>query len=386
MNIEIIPKKLSGTITAPPSKSVAHRALICAALANGKSTLKISGFSDDIKATVRCVEQLGVRVEISGENVTVVPPLKIPEKAVFDCGESGSTLRFFLPVAAALGIESVFTGSERLFERPVAPLLDELEKHNVRCGRAFPLTVSGKMQGGDFTITGEISSQFVSGLLLAMPLCGGRLKVSGELVSKPYVDMTVGVMKQFGIEIGNNFEIKKQTYYKNNFCVEGDWSNAAYFLPLGVTVKNLNENSTQGDKKILEILKNFPSEIDASDTPDLVPLLAVIAADKKGKTVIKNVDRLRHKESNRILSTVSLINSLGGKAEETKNEIIITGVEKLCGGTVDSFNDHRIVMAAAVAAVKCAGKVTIKNAEAVSKSYPDFFDVYNSLGGAAYVV
>lgn len=386
MNIEIIPKKLSGTVTAPSSKSVAHRALICAALADGKSTLKISGISDDIKATVRCVEQLGARVEISGENVTVVPPERIPEKATFDCGESGSTLRFILPVAVALGIESIFTGSERLFERPVAPLLDELKNHNVRCGRAFPLTVSGKMQGGDFSITGEISSQFVSGLLLAMPLCGGRLKVSGELVSKPYVDMTVGVMKQFGIEIGNNFEIKKQTYHKNNFCVEGDWSNAAYFLSLGVTVKNLNKNSTQGDKKILEILKNFPSEIDASDTPDLVPLSAVIAADKKGKTVIKNVSRLRHKESDRILSTVEMINALGGKAEETKNEIIITGVEKLCGGTVDSFNDHRIVMAAAVAAAKCTGKVTIKNAEAVSKSYPDFFDVYNSLGGAAYVV
>lgn len=386
MNIEIIPKKLSGTITAPPSKSVAHRALICAALADGKSTLKISGFSDDIKATVRCVEQLGARVEISGENVTVIPSEKIPEKAVFDCGESGSTLRFILPVAAALGIESVFTGSERLFERPVEPLLDELEKHNVKCGRKNPLILSGKMQGGDFTITGEISSQFVSGLLLAMPLCGGRLKVSGGLVSKPYVDMTVGVMKQFGIKIENNFEIKKQTYHKNNFCVEGDWSNAAYFLSLGVTVKNLNKNSTQGDKKILEILKNFPSEIDASDTPDLVPLLAVISADKKGKTVIKNVDRLRHKESNRILSTVEMINALGGKAEETKNEIIITGVEKLCGGTVDSFNDHRIVMAAAVAAAKCTGKVSIKNAEAVSKSYPDFFDVYNSLGGAAYVV
>lgn len=388
MNIQIIPKKLRGTAVAPASKSAAHRMLICAALGNGKSVIKINGISEDIKATINCLRSMGAEIKTDGDFVTVVPIKNPPEKAIFDCKESGSTLRFLLPVAAALGIDGAFTGSERLFERPVENLLLSLEKHGIKCGRN-PVNLSGKLTGGSFSVDGSISSQFATGLLLALPLVGGSLELTGDIVSESYINMTVDIMKKFGIEIEKNnniFEIKKQKYSSGNFSVEGDWSNGAYFLAAGVNVENLEENSLQGDRIISEILKNLPCAVDASDIPDSVPLIAVMAATKKGETVIKNVDRLRFKESDRVLSTVQLVNSLGGKAKTEKNRIIITGTGELNGGTVESFNDHRIVMAGTVAAQYCSDNVIIKNAQAVNKSYSDFFNVYKSLGGEINVI
>lgn len=389
MNVQIIPKKLRGTVTAPASKSAAHRMLICAALGNGKSIIKINGISEDIKATINCLRSMGAEIKTDGDYLTVVSVRNSPEKAVFDCKESGSTLRFLLPVAAALGIDGAFKGNERLFERPVKNLLLSLENHGINCGRGYPVTINGKLTGGRFSVDGSISSQFATGLLLALPLVGGSLELTGDIVSESYINMTVDIMKKFGIEFEKNnniFEIKKQKYSSGNFSVESDWSNGAYFLAAGVNVENLEENSLQGDRIIPEILKNLPCEVDASHIPDSVPLIAVMAATKKGETVIKNVDRLRFKESDRVLSTVQLVNSLGGKAKKEENKIIITGTGELKGGMVESFNDHRIVMAGAVAAQFCSDNVIIKDAHAVNKSYPDFFNVYKSLGGEINVI
>lgn len=408
MNVEIFPRKLCGTVSAPSSKSVAHRALICASLADKKSYLKMNTFSDDISATINCLKQLGTKIEIDGENVTVTPTEKYPEKVILDCGESGSTLRFLLPVVSALGVEATFIGKGRLFERPIDELLDALEKNGAKIKRGNPLCISGKLSGGKFSITGEVSSQFVSGLLLALPLCSGEVEITGEIKSKPYIDITLDALKNFGIEFKNEknkFYIKKQNYHFTKMQVEGDWSNSACLLASGATVKNLDKNSAQGDKKILEIFEKFGAkiiensdgisveknqlfgcEIDATDIPDLVPVVAVIASTAKGETVIKNTARLHFKESDRVASTVELVNSLGGIATATENEIIIHGVETLNGGTVESFNDHRIVMAAASAAQSCKDSVVIKNTEAVNKSYPQFFEIINLLGGVANVL
>lgn len=407
MNIKIIPKKLSGTADAPSSKSAAHRALVCAALADGKSTVKINGISEDIAATVGCLEQLGAKIKISGENVEVMPAEKYPESAVLDCGESGSTLRFLLPVAAALGISAVFTGRGRLGKRPVEDLLCELRNHGVRCSDGFPVEISGKLTDGSYKIPGNITSQYATGLMLALTVCGGELTITEPIESKPYIELTAEIMRGFGAEIeneNNTYKIKKKKLTAKSFNVEGDWTNAAALIACGAEVRNLDKNSVQGDRKILGILEKFgaeiyekngafsadfsslnAAEIDAKDIPDLVSVIAVIAAAAEGRSVIKNVFRLKYKESDRIASTVQLINSLGSSAEAVKNEIIIDG-GGLDGGTVDSCGDHRIVMAAAAAARFCENSVIIKNAEAVSKSFPDFFDIYNSLGGAAHVM
>ena len=391
MNIEITPKKLSGTADAPPSKSAAHRVLICAALSDEKSVVKIGSISEDINATIGCLKVIGNEIEIRDGNVEIMPAKERPKNAVLDCGESGSTLRFMIPVSAALGINAEFTGRGRLPERPVGELLDCLEKHGVKCSREFPIKISGKLKSGKFRIEGNVSSQYITGFLLALPLCDGdsTLEIVGHAESKPYIDLTVEIMKYFGAEINEEnriFSIKSKKYAGKVFEVEGDWSNGAALLACGIEVKNLREDSKQGDKIISEFLKELPAEIDASDIPDLVPVVSVLASAKKGRTVIYNASRLRKKESDRILSVVRMINSLGGCAEETDDGMIICGTGKLAGGTVDSFNDHRIVMAAAAAAQYCDEKVIIKNAEAINKSFPGFFSIYNSHGGSANVV
>ncbi len=410
MDIKINPAALCGKAEAPASKSAAHRMLICAALAKEKSRIKINKTSEDIEATVNCLKALGVTIEKHGDILTVTPPEAYPEKAELDCGESGSTLRFMLPVVAALGIDATLTGRGRLPSRPIAPLLDEMKRHGIECNDGFPVRVCGKLKSGDYKIAGNISSQFVTGLLLALPLCGGESKI--ELIppveSKPYIDITVSVLRDFGINVnenGNKYSVLPQSFCGGNFTAEGDWSNGAFLLALGAEVGGLDLKSVQGDRKILDVLKSFGAEIDekngtilaklqnltavdidASDIPDLVPVISVIAATANGTTKIYNASRLRLKESDRIKTTVKLINSLGGDAEETADGLIIKGQKTLLGGTVDGCGDHRIVMSAAVGALKCENPVTITGAEAVNKSYPDFFKVYNSLGGDANVL
>lgn len=259
---------------------------------------------------------------------------------------------------------------------------------------SFPIEIEGKLTKGKYTLDGSVSSQFITGLLLALPnIGGGEIEVTGQMQSASYIDITLSVMEKFGVKVEkkeNKFIVPDKKFTSANLTAEGDWSNAAFFLAAGVEVENLDMNSHQGDKKIVQVLEKLNEsgdiEIDVSDIPDLVPIIAVKSAVRKGRTSIINAERLKLKESDRILSTVSMINNLGGNATGTENSIIIDGKEKLSGGTVDSFNDHRIVMASAIAAQYSENNVIINGAEAVNKSYPEFFEDYKKLGGVVNVL
>jgi len=407
MDVRITPAPLSGFIQAIASKSYAHRALICAALCDSDSFIRLNSSSKDIEATVECLFSLGAEITREGETTRVSPAGGV-NNPVLPCGESGSTLRFLLPVAAALRKKTVFTAAGRLPERPLSPLKDEMERHGVSFSDSFPLEINGMLTSGEYTLDGSVSSQFVSGLLFALPLLDGdsRISLIPPIESKPYIDMTVRTLRRFGIEIIeelNAYFIKGNQQYKAcDFTVEGDWSNAAYFLACGVKVAGLNLNSAQGDRAIADLLSSMGAEveyssdflsfktdnlhaieIDAKNIPDLVPLLAVLCATAKGRSVIYNASRLKYKESDRLESVYSLLKNLGARIEKTDDGFIIDGVERLSGGEADSFNDHRIVMSAAVASTACENEVLIKNAFAVAKSYPAFFEDFNSLGGDA---
>lgn len=410
MDIKILPSALSGTAEAPASKSVAHRMLICAALSQDKSTIKINKTSEDIEATARCLNALGVTIEKDGELWTVTPPDTFPAEAVLDCGESGSTLRFLLPVVSALGINATLTGLGRLPERPIKPLLEEMKTHGVNADDGFPIKVSGRLTGGKYTIAGNISSQYITGLLLALPLCEeeSEIEVIPPVESKPYIDITKSVLEAFGADIkenSNRYSVSPSTFKGGDFTVEGDWSNASFLLALGAKVRGLDKKSVQGDRKILDILTSFGAEIkkengtiqadlshlhstdiDASDIPDLVPVISALAATADGETRIYNASRLRLKESDRITTTVQMVNSLGGEAIPTNDGLIVKGKPTLSGGTVDGCGDHRIVMAATVMAAKCKNPVIITGTDAVNKSYPEFFNEYTSLGGKINVL
>lgn len=407
MNVRITPNSLSGTISAISSKSYAHRALICAALCEESSVIRLNTSSDDIEATVSCLNSLGANIERK-DNSLFVEPITKKRKAQLNCNESGSTLRFLLPVAAALGTKTEFLASGKLPERPLSPLKEEMERHGIEFSEDFPLKIKGQLTAGEYNLSGNVSSQFISGLLLALPLLNedSRIALTSPLQSKPYADMTIEVLKAFGIYIAeepNAYVIKgNQRYKATDFTVEGDWSNASYFLALGAKVGGLKINSKQGDRDFLRIMSDFGAKInyrdgfvwlevnrlhgvniDAENIPDLVPLLAVIAATADGKTTIYNASRLRLKESDRIESTYNMLKNLGADIKKTNDGFEITGKEMLSGGETDSFFDHRIVMAAAVASCRCKNEVIIKNAEAVNKSYPKFFDDFNSIGGKA---
>lgn len=407
MDVRITPSPVSGAIRAIASKSYAHRALICAALADNDSFIRLNTVSRDIEATAECLMSLGAEIERE-DGVTRVKPIKEIKNDILFCNESGSTLRFLLPVAAALKEKSVFTAAGKLPERPLSPLKEEMERHGVSFSDSFPLEINGRLQSGEFVLEGNVSSQFISGLLFALPLLNSDSEINliAPVESKPYIYMTVEVLRQFGIEITegiNSYSVKgNQTYKPCDYTVEGDWSNAAYFLAMGIRVTGLNLNSTQGDRAFLEIMHTLGAEIDyqgeflhfisdnlhgatvdAKNIPDLVPLIATLAATARGKTVITNAGRLKYKESDRLVSTFEMLKNIGANIEKTDDGFIIEGVEKLKGGTVDSFNDHRIVMSAAVASLKCENEVYIKNAFAVAKSYPEFFEHFNSVGGKA---
>ena len=410
MNVQIIPKTLCGSISGIASKSFAHRALICAALANGESEIRINATSEDIDATAECLQKLGSVIAKNGE-VYSVSPIKSPlENAEINCRESGSTIRFLLPVICALGTKTLISAGGRLPERPLSPLKEELIKNGAEISDAFPLRVSGKIGCGEYSIRGNVSSQFITGLLLALSFLSGESKINiiPPVESKPYIDITLSVLRQFGAEIkeeNNTLNIKGGLLTGQAFTVEADWSNAAFWLCSGVEVQNLNPDSVQGDKAILSVLTEMGAavtrttngfvadvselrgcRVDASQIPDAVPVIAAVAATAKGETVIYNAQRLRLKESDRIETTAAMLRSLGAEVETTADGLIIRGKPTLSGGITDSFGDHRIAMAAAVAAQKCTGTVIILNADAVAKSYPAFFEDYNSLGGKAYVL
>ena len=411
MNVIINKSKLCGTISAISSKSHAHRALICAALSNEVSKIKCDTTSKDIEATVNCLNGLGAKITYQDKAFSVEPIDLTKAQTQIDVGESGSTLRFLIPIICALGLNVKIKMHGRLPQRPLFPLDRELEKNGCKLVRNDDvLSISGKLDANLIEIEGNVSSQFISGLLFALPLLDKECKVviKEKFESYSYVLLTLDVLKQFGIEYkfeNNTFELLSSRYNAKDLIVEGDWSNSAFWLCLGamldngITVKNLAFNSAQGDKKIIDILSQFGAkieindnfakiskgnlngfEIDASDIPDLMPILCVLACNAKGKTTIKNAQRLRIKESDRIKTVVEMISNLGGKIEETDDGMIVYK-SKLKGGIVDSHNDHRIAMSAAIASVLCENEVKILNAESVEKSYPTFYNDFKNLNG-----
>lgn len=414
MKISLFPSHLYGTVTAPPSKSVGHRSIICAALSGSRVTVRNCGESDDMTATTACVEALGSAVVRNGKTLVISPAKKGVKDIVLDCRESGSTARFMIPVAAALGVENAeFKGSGRLPERPFGIIAEALRKNGVACSSdKLPLTVSGRLKSGVFEIPGNVSSQYISGLLLALSVTEGesRIVLTSKLESAAYVDITLNELSAFGADIEkteNIYKINgKPSLSATERTVEGDWSQAAFFLCAGavsdgITVSGVDAESLQGDREIIDLLRSFGAtvtvdgdsvtvsrgelrgiEIDASQIPDLVPVLAVTAALAKGKTVIKNAERLRLKESDRLKETVLRLKSFGINAEETSDGMIIEG-GKPKAAEITSANDHRIVMAFSILAANADGESTIDGYEAINKSYPDFFEDYKALGGNA---
>lgn len=394
MDITIQPGKLRGCITAIPSKSQAHRLLICAAFADAPTKLICPETNRDIEATAKCLDLICHDISRTTEGYDITP--RGYDDAPFDsfymnCHDSGSTLRFLLPIVGALGATTCFKMEGRLPQRPLSPLWEEMERMGCRLSwvREDELLVEGKLKPGDYYIDGSVSSQFITGLLFAASLLDGDSKINiiGKLESTPYVSMTQKAMTLFGIDTADFVVRGGQRYHSpGTLTVEGDWSNGAFFLAasaLGneIEIKNLNPDSSQGDRAAADLLPALEKRltIDASDIPDLVPILAVVAGAKQGAR-FTNIQRLRLKESDRVASTAAMIEALGGKAEATEDTLIVHGTG-FQGGTVDAVNDHRIAMAAAIAATVCHESVTILGAEAVNKSYPKFWDEYARLGG-----
>lgn len=389
MNIIIQPGKLTGSVTAIPSKSQAHRLLICAAFAEKATILHCPETNRDIEATVDCLNALGAEIQRTNTGYQVKPISKAPKIATLNCAESGSTLRFMLPIAGALGVQATFLMAGRLPQRPLSPLWEEMERMGCCLSRPTENTVlcEGRLRPGTYTIDGSVSSQYITGLLLALSLMKetSNLEITGKIESKPYITLTKEVISLFGADperLGT-----KPFNSPGCITVEGDWSNGAFFVAaqdLGsqLTVLGLDPGSSQGDRAVAEILpliKDGTPTISAADIPDLVPILSVAAAANHG-AVFTNIQRLRLKESDRVASTIAMIRRLGGKAESTDDTLLIYG-GGLTGGIVDAVNDHRIAMSAAIAATVCSAPVTILGAECVKKSYPHFWEEYSRLGG-----
>lgn len=418
-DVKFSPFVPNGTVNVPPSKSDVHRAIICAAMANGVSRISPVALSNDIKATIGCIKALGADAVLENNVLTVDGTNMYKNKtALLDCGESGSTLRFFIPIAAVGNINATFVGKGKLPQRPIGIFTEALPKAGTVCKTegGLPLEIKGQLKSGIFEIPGNVSSQFITGLLLALPILEGdsEIVLTSPLESVGYIAMTIRTMKQFGVNIQateKGWHIKGGQSYKTcDYTTDGDWSQAAFFMVLGavsgkVTVKGVAKDSTQGDKKCAEILARFGAKvtqldnevtvekgklkaitIDASQIPDLVPVLSVCAAFAKGTTKIINAERLRIKECDRLKATAELINNLGGKVKELSDGLEITGVSSLKGGNVNGYNDHRIVMSAAVCAARSDEDITATFAMSINKSYPDFYIDYNSIGGKANVL
>lgn len=413
MRVTITPSQIGGEIKAIASKSQAHRMLICAALGKAKAEIICSEASEDINATVGCLNSLGAVITRNETVYTVVPIDRTVKSAALDCGESGSLLRFILPVIGALGISADIKMHGRLPERPLSPLREEMERMGCKIEQnGDVLHCEGQLKSGKYVIDGGVSSQFISGLLFALPLLSGESKIiiTGRLQSKKYVDMTLDVQQKFGVEpkpCGNGFVVGNCEYISpDDLSVEGDWSNAAFWLTAGALSKksihcfNIMKNSLQGDRAICNVLSELGARVvqngtsaevscmplsacvvDAADIPDLVPIISVAASVARGKTVIKNAERLRIKESDRLKTVSEMLSVLGADVSETEDGLEIVGREKLCGGEIDASGDHRIAMSAAIASIVCENEVVINNAEAVNKSYPLFFEDFKRLGG-----
>ena len=405
MNLKVTPTKLTGSVTPPPSKSQAHRLIIAAALAGGVSTLHNLAFSQDITATLNCMAAMGTGVEHATPDCVRIHGLghSIPQAGnhlvSFDCSESGSSLRFLIPIALAVVGGGQFTGRGRLMERPQKPYFDLFDEKGIYYEQKDGvLTVQGTLTAGEYCLPGDVSSQFITGLLYALPLLQGDsiIKITTKLESLDYVAMTLDALKQFGIQVENeNWHIFRipggQVYQSQNLAVEADWSQAGFFyaalgLHNSLDIQGMNAQSVQGDMRIvpyyLKMSQDGDVELDVSQCPDLVPPLAVHAALRRGTTRIVNAARLRIKESDRLATVTQTLNALGANVEEYSDSLTIHGVDTLTGGvTVSAHNDHRIAMMAAIATTCCQQPITITGAQCVAKSYPNFWEEYVRLGG-----
>lgn len=407
---------LGGSVTPPPSKSQAHRLLICAALAKNPSQIRCAALNDDIEATVRCLNALGADIRYA-DGLFDVRPVELKRGGLLDCGESGSTYRFMLPIAAALGADVQMTGSGKLPKRPMDDLFSALRSHGVTIetpgeGLSLPLHCTGRLCGGEYFLPGNISSQYLTGLLFALPMVedDSIIHITGELTSASYVEMTLDALRRSGVEIKrdkNDFYIKGGTPYEASSAkVEGDWSAAAFWLTAGVvganpvTCKGMNVESCQGDRRIIDALRAlgarievgeegitaYPSqlhgaELDCSDIPDLVPILSVAASSARGTTTFTRVGRLRYKESDRLQAVESLLSKFGIASASAEDTFTVIGGRAHAADGVDSFGDHRIAMSAAVLASTLQDVSILFGAESVKKSYPMFFFDFAALGG-----
>jgi 3-phosphoshikimate 1-carboxyvinyltransferase len=421
--IEINPRMLKGTLQIPPSKSVSHRAIISAALAKGESTISNVLLSQDMIATCDAMKAFGARIEYQEEEnlrytlkIYGSDPIQL-RTASLECNESGSTLRFIIPIALLQPERVVITGKGRLVTRPMKPFYEiftekAIAYEHLKADQDLPLALKGSLTPGVYRLDGGVSSQFITGLLFALPLLKGDsvIELTSDLESKPYIDITLDVLQSFGIEIScendRRYRIKgNQAYQPCNFRVEGDFSQGAFWLVAGtigekMICQDLNSSSCQGDKVIVDFIKEMGGNIcddrnsvivkkahthgiviDVSQCPDLVPILGVLGSLCEGVTTIINGERLRFKESDRLMATADVLNRLGGKVTETADGLMIQGIKAFTGGNVQSHNDHRIAMAVAIASSCSTGKIVLEGAEAVNKSYPHFWEDFKAMGG-----
>lgn len=422
-DIKVTPSPLCGEVKIPPSKSISHRAIISASLSDGVSKVSNVAFSEDITATLEAMKSLGVKVlKVEQETkdtskVTIDGTSKLTLlNDTIDCAESGSTIRFLMPLVTLTESKVKVTGRGRLVERPMETYYEIFDKQGIEyqtTNGQLPVTIEGKLKAGTFGMRGDISSQFITGLLFTLPLLDGDSKIiiTTELESKGYVDLTLDMLKKFDIEVENNnykeFKVRgNQKYLAHDYKVEGDYSQVAFWIVGAllngeILCKDLDLDSLQGDRVVLDIVKEMGGHIeeldgailvkksktkgtiiDASECPDIIPVLSVLAAVSEGETRVINGKRLRIKESDRLNSTATIINMLGGDVEELEDGLVIRGVEKFKGGvTVDSFGDHRIAMALGVASSVCDEPIVITNSHVVSKSYPNFWEDFAKVGG-----
>lgn len=422
MKVKIIPNKLKGTVVIPPSKSLAHRAIIAGSLADGNSIITNLNFSNDILATTQAMKDLGVSIKTfeDYEIITGSKNLKRINNTI-NCRESGSTIRFMIPISLLADGEVTFVGEGRLTTRPLNVFHEIFDKQGIKYSRGLeelPLIINGKLKPGKFEVTGDVSSQFITGLLYTLPKLEGdsEIVITTGLESKGYIDLTLDILDRFGIKIINE-EYKKfivpgnQKYRAHDYRVEGDFSQVAFwlvagFLNDGINCLGMNPNSLQGDREIIKILKDMGGDltidekvisivgkkskgaiIDLSQCPDLGPIVTVLASLSEGTTRIINAGRLRIKESDRITSMTTELNKLGAKIVETENGVIIEGVKNLKGGVeVDAWNDHRVAMALAVASSRCDEPITLTGADSVKKSYPNFWKDFKDLNGNMEII
>ena len=420
-DLKIYPSKLKGEVKIPPSKSMAHRAIICAALSDGLCIIENIDYSDDIIATIDAMNSLGAKIVKHKDYIEVIGAYGSDEKPqetrVIDCNESGSTLRFLVPISLLFKGSSKFIGRGNLGKRPLTTYYNIFERQGIEYSYEegnLNLVINGELKAGTFEVEGNVSSQFITGLLFTLPLLkeDSKIIITTEMESKGYIDLTLRAMNDFGVEIINNnyreFIIKgNQKYNSRNYRVEGDYSQAAFFLcadSLGndVLCKDLDLNSLQGDKEVIDILERMNvvfnandigvkgttngeltnTIIDGSQCPDIIPVLTSVAALTKGTTEIINAGRLRIKECDRLTAVTSELNKLGAKIIEKEDGLVVTGVEKLQGGVeVWSHKDHRIAMTLAIASTRCEEPIVIKDYECIAKSYPNFFEDFKTLGG-----